>query len=365
MKSCLLWHPGASISTADVYTGLRDWLTSAGVEVHPYLLEIELELAERSMIALWERGGRTVPKPTPAQMIYRAAKPILTDACRLRRFHGTEWVVIVSGMFQHPDIMVYLRDCGFKLAILLTESPYDLEQESKVAQIANVVFTMERSAVGALRAANPTTTYMQHAYNPRVHVPGEPDSAVPAHDVVFVGTYFEERIEFLASVDWTGIDLGLYGGTGEIDLRTKAGKALRPYIKGGYQRNAQTAALYRRAKIGLNLHRTSKGFGKNVQKIAHAESMNPRCYELAAVGAPFVSDYRAEAADVFGQSLRTFSDAESCGAVIRELLRNDHGRLDGARQRLERVQPHTWDARAAQMVAAIQRYDRDCAGVAA
>ena len=58
---------------------------------------------------------------------------------------------------------------------------------------------------------------------------------------------------------------------------------LRQYVRGGVTPNDVTAQLYRNAKIGLNLHRTSEYYVPDSQPAANgAESMNPRCYELAA-----------------------------------------------------------------------------------
>ena len=178
---------------------------------------------------------------------------------------------------------------------------------------------------------------------------------VPAHDVVFVGTYFQERIDFLSQIDWTGIDLGLYGGTEDFDGRTKGGRKLKPFIRGQLVRNAKTAALYRNAKVGLNFHRTSKGYGPHVQRITHAESINPRCYELAATGCYFVTDARTEASDVFGDALDTFSSPKECEALIRRALADDLWRRERAERCRLAVLPHTWVARAQIVLDAISR----------
>lgn len=350
MKSCLIWYPGASISTCDVAAGLQYGLEQHGVKTLVFNAEVEIEIESVALDYLWQSRGRPADKkPNEFDKMYRSGKSVIADAARARREHGVEWVLVVSGMYQHPDFLVLLRDCGFKVAMVFTESPYDTEHELKIAPIVDAVFTNERTCLDRFRVVNPRSAYLPHAWHPGVHqvmAMGQMVDDVPAHDVVFVGTYFQERVDFLASIDWTGIGLGLYGGTDEIDLRTKAGRKLKAFIKGGYLENRQTAALYRSAKVGLNFHRTSKGFGPKQPQIERAESLNPRCYELAATGCYFVSDRRAEADDVFGEHLETFTTAAECEALIRRALADGAHRASRALGCHLAVQAHQWTERA-------------------
>jgi hypothetical protein len=123
-------------------------------------------------------------------------------------------------------------------------------------------------------------------------------------------------------IDWTGIDLGLYGQWEMITAR----HPLRQHLRGGVVDNAQAAALYRRAKIGLNLYRTSQGWGKHAPTIAHAESLNPRAYGLARCGAFHLSTARAEIPEVFGDLVPTFETSLDASALIRRWLADPQGR---------------------------------------
>jgi hypothetical protein len=349
LKSVLLWYPGSAVSTSDVAAGLQFGLEQAGVKVIPYKAEAEMTIAAIGLMSLWKQQGSPEDRrPNHADTIYRAGKAIVADAVRARLEHGVEWVFVVSGMYQHPDYYIFLRNCGFKVALICTETPYDIEYELRACRHVDAVFTSERSAVDAFRAVHPNVSYLPHAWHPDVHmVMGQgDDESVPEHDVVFVGTYFQERVDFLAQIDWSGIDLGLYGGTEDFDARTKAGKKLKPFVRGLLMRNAKTAALYRRAKVGLNLHRTSKGYGPHATRITHAESLNPRCYELAATGCYFLTDARAEATDIFGDALDTFSSPQECESLIRRALADDVWRSDRAAKCRQAVQAHTWVNRA-------------------
>jgi hypothetical protein len=362
MKSVILWHPGSSVSTSDVAAGIQDGLEHAGVKVLPYRAEAEIAIAGASLEYLWrQQGSPKDRRPNEADKIYRSGKAIVADAARARIEHGVEWVFVVSGMYQHPDYYILLRSCGFKVALVCTETPYDIEYELRAAKHADVVFTNERSALPVFQAIHPRVAYLPHAWHPGVHAvmeQAESEDETLSHDVVFVGTYFQERIEFLASIDWTGIDLGLYGGTEDLDARTRAGKKLKPFVRGHLLRNAKTAALYRKAKVGLNFHRTSKGYGPHTSRIAYAESINPRCYELAATGCYFVSDLRSEMGDIFGDALKTFKDATECEALIREALADDSLRYERAGLCRQAVQSQTWRHRAEVLLGAVREFEQ-------
>ena len=115
-----------------------------------------------------------------------------------------------------------------------------------------------------------------------------------------------------------------------------------------------TAALYRRAKIGLNLYRGSKGWGKGAPQIEHAESLNPRAYELAAVGAFHLSTPRAEVTDVFGDLVPTCATPAEASQLIRRWLADADGRARVAAQLPACVAEMSWRERARQVIGDIQ-----------
>src|SRR4030095_6053999 len=127
-----------------------------------------------------------------------------------------------------------VRGARLRTAVLFTESPYEDEAQCRVAALVDVVWTNERTSAQPLGAG-----YLRHAYDPARHPPTAGlDYDVPAHDVVFVGTGFEERIEQLAAVDWRGIDLGLYGEWSLLGSRSK----LRQFVRAGPISTETTAA---------------------------------------------------------------------------------------------------------------------------
>lgn len=310
----LVVHPGADYSTADVWSGIRGALRDRGHEIYDYNLSVRIMRGAQYLDFCWRRAKKndpTIERPNAADAVYMAGQGILERALRQQ----VDWVLIVSSMFCAPDWLILLRRAGVKVGVVFTESPYDDLQQLKVAKLVDVAWTNERTSVDILNQGCPTY-YLRHAYNPDIHRPEMATDDVPAHDVVFVGTAFPERIELLKAVNWDGIDLGLYGNWTQLN----GNDGFRKYVRGGPIDNAKTAALYRKAKIGLNLYRESMGWGKYAPRIGNAESVNPRVMELAACGVFMLSNYRPEMDEVFSGLVPTFEDGKGLEQQIRQWL---------------------------------------------
>jgi glycosyl transferase family 1/methyltransferase family protein len=354
----LLVHPGASWSTHDVYDGLLYGLRTLGAEVTQYRLDTRIVASAAFCGALVEARRKhddpESPAPTQHDVIYHAGVGIVEMALRQQ----PDVVFLVSGMLLHPDVLIMLRRIPWlKVVILFTESPYDLDQEKRFAALVDGCWTHERTSVDTLRRVQPLVGYLPHAWHPLKHRPEIEatgfDAIAPAHDVVFVGTGFSERVEFFNAIDWTGIDLGLYGTWDEIG-EASGGPNLRPEVKalvrGEQVANEYAAALYRRAKIGINLHRRTKGWSRRddprYAEIDRADSLNPRMYELAACGVFLLSDDRAEVRERFGDLVPTFGTPAEAEALIRRWLADDDGRARVRAQLPALVAGQSWIDRA-------------------
>jgi spore maturation protein CgeB len=336
----LLVHPGASMSTHDVFVGLMGGLKALGVEVMEYELDARIERSGAWLNYCRSRllkKGVDFPPITNADILYHAGEELVARSLRAQ----PDVVLVVSAMYLHPDVLVIMRRAGLRVVILFTESPYDDAHQDRLLPWFDFGWTNERtSAKGKVR-------YLPHAWNPDVHgAAAAADADVPSHDVVFVGTGFAERVEVLQRTDWDGIDLGLYGSWDLLGSRNR----LRKYVRGSYVSNEVATALYRRAKIGLNLYRTSIGFGRHNPRILHAESLNPRAYELASVGCFTVSDRRAEVAEVFGDLVPTFDRPEMLRLLLDRWLADEFGRAQARARLPAAVAAHTWHARARRVV---------------
>jgi len=356
----LLCQPGADWAVEDVHNGIYKALERRGVEVVAYNLSGRIQASAGYMKWWWnhrQRRGVDMPKYTEADVLFDACQHIVTRAL----YFGVDWVVLISGTYVPPQVLGMIRRAGLKLCTILTESPYQRAQEILLANYSNVVFTNERTAVADMaQYCNRHAYYWQHALDPAKHHPEEREGDVegmdwldvPGHDVVFIGTGWEERCDLLGAVDWDGIDFGLYGSWGLLGSRNK----LRQHIKGGVIDNRLTAAMYRKAKIGINLHRTSVTWGRGVDHIERAESMNPRCYELAADGCFFLTDYRAEVGEVFGDAVPTFDSPAELEALIRYYLAHDQERQAIAAKLPGLVAEHTFDNRIPKLMDVLMHY---------
>ena len=341
-------QPGASYSTADVYVGMVKALERQGHEIVKYALDSRIDFSGRYLNQAWKRAKHTQPSllpPTPADILYLAGQGVLERSLR----HEVDCVLIFSAMYLHPDILVMLKRAGQRIGVVLTESPYDDLMQSRILSDVDIAWTNERSSVNFLRAFNSEVFYLPPAYDPERHYPAESSPDVPAHDVVFVGSGFSERIDLLSAVNWDGIDLGLYGTWDLLGSRNK----LRQYLRDSIIPNETSVDLYRRAAIGLNLYRTSIGFGRDAPHITYAESLNPRAVELAACGVFTISDYRMEVDETFGSAVPTFQDAAQLETLIRHYLTRPALRESMAARYRDALADWTFEARARQIISDI------------
>jgi spore maturation protein CgeB len=346
----LLVHPGASWSTADVFDGLYYGLTQHGVQVEQYRLDTRIQVSHSALFGLWRKKKKTqpdLPKPNQADVMYHAGIGALEMALR----YQVDVVLVVSAMMLHPDVIVMMKRAGLKVTVLFTETPYDEDHEIKIATMVDGCWTHERTSLPRFRAANPNSGYLPHAWHPLKHfVSSRSIGDLPSHDVVFVGSGFAERITWFNSIDWTGINLGLYGTWDKLGLN----KQVQACVKGAQITNEMAASLYRRAKVNLNLYRSSKGWGRKTEKITRADSLSPRAYELAACGAFHLSDDRAEVREVFGDLVPTFTSPTEAAALIRSWLADPAGRARVANELPACVAESSWAQRATTVIGDLQ-----------
>jgi spore maturation protein CgeB len=118
--------------------------------------------------------------------------------------------------------------------------------------------------------------------------------------------------------------------------------------------NQDVAALYRGAKVNLNHHRTTTMHGSGAHiPVGSAESLGPRAYEIAACGGfQLMDDSRKEAGDIFGDALATYKAGDPADLVAQARYWVEHPaeRAMMARAQREAVAPHSWHARAADLL---------------
>jgi hypothetical protein len=336
-------HPGSQTSTGDVYRGLVAGLKAHGVTPIEFDLHGRLVYSSKLLHIAWRHKRKKEPDlapPTLADCCYHACLGIFEKLLRFK----IDAAIVVSGVLVPAETLSLLRN-QVPVGMLLTESPYLEAHEQALTRLAHVVWTNERSIVPDLRAIQPRAHYLPHAWLPGVHDQAGED--VPAHDVVFVGTGFSERVELLEGVDWTGIDLGLYG-----NWPVKDESPLKPFVRSREVPNSRTVALYRRAKVGLNIYRTTAGINMDGRggQIEHAESLNPRAYELAATGAFHLSTPRQEVQERFGPTVPVFETSAELSRLLWYWLAHEDERKAVAARLPALVAEDTWIARGGQVL---------------
>lgn len=330
---------GVDFSTSDVVTGIVSGLRANGCEVLVYPLSHALDV----YLTLQKLAQDHAPPTAALFEPYSAASHAVVGYCL---YHEPDAVIAVTGDRLHFASVLTLRKAGFLTALLCTESPYMTEaREQHDAAVYDVVFTNEQTAVPLFRRNPPARVhYLPHAYNAAVHTPGPPS---PLHDadVFFVGSAFPERRSLFDGVDWTGIDLQLFGTLwdGDSDTATILARQLD---------NSEAVQWYRTARINLNHHRTTADYHAQTQ-IAQAYSLGPRAYEIAACGGfQLMDDSRAEAREVFGDARATYraGDSADLERQIRFWLDRPDLRAIVAAAQHEAIQPHSWQARAADVL---------------
>ena len=268
-------------------------------------------------------------------------------------------VFIVSGLALPLAVWDWLDEFRknlnkpFKTALFLTESPYIDENQLVIAERADYVMTTDINSVERIRACNENTTYIRHAFNPVVHR-ATPVSSEFAHDVFMVGTGFPERVALLSSVDWRGIDFGLYGDYWDT---FDGGEALVPFYTKRYLDNEKEVPwYYSNSRISLNIYRTARHMisGNAVEHIEgdEAYSISPRCYEIMGCGGFLLTDARPELYDLFnvGSDLVVYDGANDLGDKVRYYLSHDGERSRIARNGWYAVREHTYANRAMEIV---------------
>ena len=336
MNKVLVVHPGASWSTHDVHVGVVEGLQHHGVFVAEWRLDGRLSMAHNWLHSLWRqklkhRDGKEWTKPTQADVVHHATVGLVERAIEL----GISDVLIITAMFLPIERIKLMKQAGLRVWLMCTETPYHMEDETKLAAVCDGVFINDRSAVDAFRAVQPKTAYLKHAYRVGIHDVAA-NGPVTA-DVFFCGTLFPERIQWFNAIDWTGIDFHLYARTQDIPRRSR----LRQFLKGGVTPNAQVVKLAQQSKISLNLFRAAP---------VPAESLNPRCYELTAAGACVVSNERAEWHETFGDAALTVSTPQQTGQLLRDLLAHDEYRLKIASAQRAAIAGQHWHQRAREVL---------------
>lgn len=320
-------------TTRDVWMRIMKGLRLNGVDVVPYDLTTRWQVYE----TLFQKAGRKITDNLPDGFApsLLAYEPITGAAI----YHDVDAVLVVSPQYMPIPIVDILRRAGKATIGVFTEAPYEDTLHAPIqAAHFDFVFVNDKYSVTLYQSFNERTFYLPHSYDPDIHFD---DDQARADNVVFIGTGYKTRVDFLNSVDWEGTGLELYG----IWWMNKRHR-LHRYLRGELVENEETAALYRRAGVGISAHRTMRYVNYDWQiDPGEAYSVGPRTYELAACGLFQVSDYRPELIDIFGDTVPVFESARDLRRIVQRAIDDPVWRQEMAKKQHEAVQGHTSAAR--------------------
>jgi len=341
MKVLLVSSPHA-FATRDVYRGHLHGLQAVlGEEsVVSYDIVPRYDLFHNWTRWMEEKVG-FVPRELAANVM--AAEPVFGAA----HWHEVDAVYFISPMYFPMSIIDMLRKDGYQCWAYFTECPYEDEMWARCqAAHFDYCFVNDLCSLPRFRAFNERTFYVPHAYDPKYHHPGR--GPAPGHEhVVYVGSAFKLRREFIEGAKWDGIDLRLYGNWDD----TPEESPLWPYIRARLIQNEFTARIYRGATIGLSMHRLERYCGQpDLIDPGEAYSLGPRTYELAACGLFQVSDYRPELRNIFEDTVPIFQTPEDMEREVRRYLADPVRRKELAVKQQDAARPHTVEARMRQVM---------------
>ena len=351
MKILLAW-PGPRHSTADVARGWGRALAESGHDVTEYRYSFAIDFFIAAYHA-WERAHPHNPaaKFENEQWQAAASKQLIIQAV----YDQPDIVLMVSGMQYHPIAFRLLHKLNIPVVLILTESPYMDSRQAVILDKGGVAlsFTNDKASVGPLSGYSCPVIYLPHSYDPTIHHGGSADEDYES-EIYFCGTLFPDRLEMFGDLlsdrqhMQTEFDANIVGPTNH-----RGGIEVIP--------NDENAEWYRATKIALNHHRTWCGdmqVDEGTLQDGIAWSINPRTYEIAACGAFQLCDSkRPELAEIFGDSVATYTDKQDLLDKIRYYLAHDAEREQMAARANELVKPCAFVNRAHDvLIPAIEKY---------
>jgi len=341
--------PGPRFSTFDTFKYYTKAFSDLGHEVAAFNYHDHYAYHATALSYIEDGDAEDLGLQKRAMLL--AAEDLIARVARKQ----PELIFVVSGLALPPGVWDWLDtfrsglEKKFATMCLFTESPYIDETQYPILERVDYAATMDFSSLQKFADVNENSLYIRHAYEPTVHKP-QPMSVDHMADVFMVGTGFPERINLLTSIDWTDIDLRLFGGNwGDL------GDGLDKYYSPEFLDNEEEVPLfYTNSRISLNIYRTAKWPGENVLHIEPgiAYSVSPRCYEILGSGGFLLTDSRPELLELFedGKDIVVFDGAEELGDKIKFYLSHPRQRDKIVASGRRAVSGHTYMSRAAKIL---------------
>ena len=326
-----------------MHNGWSEALRGLGEDVAEYCLDRRITFYDQVLLAedmTDEQGRQAVHKAlTRPQAITLAANGILAACYQM----WPDVVLFVSAFFTPPWVLEVIRGRGHKIVMLFTESPYQDGQQLEMARYAHLSLLNDPVNISAYRELG-RAEYMPHAYRESVHYPA-PAGAAKEWDLAFIGTGFPSRQRFFEQMDLEGLEVCLRGPWFDVpeDSPLRDWTDLGP---DGCVDNADTAAIYRAARTGINFYR------REAEEAHEGEgwAAGPREVEMAACGLWFARDPRAESDELFPM-LPAFTSPGEAGELIRWALAHPEDAAEAAGKARSAIADRTFTSHARKLLA--------------
>jgi spore maturation protein CgeB len=319
-----LVHPGFSWASGDISLSAEAALRNLGCEVTAFDPLDGMRLFRPLFSAAEKNGVKTAEDMALRLTCERIPLRVIEEKPDL--------FLAVHGARLPAHVVDAVRTLDVPTAVWLLDDPHEIDLSSRYARHYDYVFTDERLAVAAHKAAGSANVF---------HLPLGCDAALQRpraveekyqSDICLVGSGFAERISLLLPLqeELARFKLKLVGNW----ERLPAGSPLKRSVAAGFATPAETARYYAGAKLVLNPHRDGAGtsLASNLWGIG-AVSPNPRLFEAAACGTfVLTDDRRTDAGRYFniGEEMDTFHDGQELIMKIKYWLGREEARAAGA-----------------------------------
>lgn len=216
---------------------------------------------------------------------------------------------------------------AFNSAVWLVDEPYEVDDTEGTSRLFRTVFVNDPSTLD--RHSN--SHYLPVAYDPHLHRSQGDDRTF---DIGFIGGYSPRREQMLTALASENLLSYVVGG------RWKS-RRLQQLRLERIVPPTQTAALYGRTKVVINVFRDNHSYNR---RRIEARSLNPRVFEALACGAVVLSQNRPELGEMF-PALPAFEDPKELVAEARALLDDESRRRMILEDCRERLAAHTYGDR--------------------
>ncbi|GIP31274.1 glycosyltransferase [Paenibacillus sp. J2TS4] len=249
-----------------------------------------------------------------------------------------------------------LRAMGIRTAVWLPDDPYHSDVTVGIAPHYDYVFTLEMSCVSLYRELGcKQVYYLPFAVNPNYIRPIYTETAYET-DVCFIGSAFWNRVALFDEIAeyLAGKKVKIVGYWWE---RLKHYSLLKDKIDGIWLSPEETLKHYNRAKIVINLHRSSEDPSHNSNsRNLPARSVNPRMFEISACGTLQLSDVREGLPDLYTPEyeMATFSSPDELVNKIEYYLHHEDERREMAWRGLQKtMREHTFRNRLSELLSIV------------